>query len=90
MKGFLKRGTFWTTVKNIIETPLYVNSELTSMVQIADLCAYALRRYLENGEAELFNLVFPRADRRHDVAVGVRHYTDKKCTCSICTVHRHS
>ena len=90
MKGFLKRGTFWTTVKNIIETPLYVNSELTSMVQIADLCGYALRRYLENGEAELFNLVFPRADRRHDVAVGVRHYTDKKCTCSICTVRRQS
>jgi len=90
MKRFLKRGTFWTTVKNIIETPLYVNSELTSMVQIADLCAYALRRYLENGEAELFDLVFPRADRRHDVTVGVRHFTDPTCTCSICTVHRQS
>lgn len=88
MKGFLRRGTLWTTVTNIIETRLYVNSELTSMVQIADLCAYALRRYLENDEAELFNLVFQRADRRHDVAVGVRHYTDPTCACSICPVHR--
>ena len=88
MKRFLKRGTLWTTVTNIIETPLYVNSELTSMVQIADLCAYALRRYLENGEAKLFDLVFERADRKHDVAVGVRHYTDPTCTCSICAVHR--
>lgn len=90
MKRFLRRGTLWTTVTNIIETPLYVNSELTSMVQIADLCAYALRRYLENGEAKLFTLVFQRADRKHDVAVGVRHYTDPTCTCSICDVHRQS
>lgn len=88
MKGFLRRGTLWTTVTSIIETRLYVNSELTPMVQIADLCAYALRRYLENDEAELFNLVFQRADRRHDVAVGVRHYTDPTCACSICAVHR--
>lgn len=90
MKGFLKRGTLWTAVTNIIETPLFVNSELTSMVQIADLCAYALRRYLENGEDELFNLILQRADRKREVVVGVRHFTDQSCTCSICAVHRQS
>ena len=90
MKGFLRRGTLWTAVTNIIETPLFVNSELTSMVQIADLCAYALRRYLENGEDELFNLIFERADRKREVVVGVRHFTDESCTCSICAVHRQS
>jgi len=88
MKGFLSRGTLWTVVRSIIETPLYVNSSLTSMVQIADLCAYALRRYLENGEAELFDLVFQRADRKREVVVGVRHFSDQTCTCSICSVHR--
>ena len=29
---------------HIIETPLFVDSTLTGMVQIADLCAYALKR----------------------------------------------
>lgn len=88
MKDFLRRGTLWTTVTNTIETPLFVNSELTSMVQVADLCAYALRRYLENGERELFQLVFERADRKDGVAVGVRHYTDPSCSCLICAGHR--
>lgn len=47
MKRFHKQGTLWTSVKHIIETPLYVNSELTGMVQIADLCSVALRRFLK-------------------------------------------
>jgi len=40
MKQFHKNGTFWTKVLNIIETPLFVNSELTAMIQLADVCAY--------------------------------------------------
>lgn len=32
MKGFHKKGTFWVKLRHIIETPLFVNSELTSMV----------------------------------------------------------
>ena len=88
MKKFHERGTLWTNLKNIVETPLFVNSELTGMVQVADLCAYALRRYLENGESELFDLVFQRADRKGAMVVGVRHFTDNSCTCKICTAHR--
>lgn len=88
MREFHQEGTLWTEVQNIIETPLFVDSQLTSMVQIADLCAYALRRYLENGEEELFDLVFARADRKDDVAVGVRHFTDPACSCKICRAHR--
>jgi hypothetical protein len=88
MKSFHQKGTIWTQVKNIIETPLFVDSQLTSMVQIADVCAYALRRYLENGEEELFDLVFQRADRKDSVVVGIRHFTNLTCTCKICMAHR--
>lgn len=35
MKAFHNNGTLWTRIQHIIETPLFVNSELTSMVQIA-------------------------------------------------------
>lgn len=90
MKKFHSAGTLWTNVKHIVETPLFVNSELTGMVQIVDLCAYALRRYLENGDEELFDLIFKRADRKdnwektaHKV-VGVRHYSSPGCKCKIC------
>lgn len=88
MKSFYRKGTLWTTVKNIIETPLFVDSELTSLVQIADLCSYSLRRYLENGESELFNHIFNRADRKGEIVVGVRHFTDPSCSCAICQHHR--
>lgn len=88
MKKFHQEGTLWTNLKNLIETPLFVNSELTSMVQVADLCAYALRRYLENNESELFELIFQRADRKGNMVVGVRHFANNSCLCKICNSHR--
>ena len=71
-----------------METPLFVGSDLTRMVQIADLCGYALRRYVENGETELFDPLFQRADRIGPTAVGVRHFTGLACACRICAAHR--
>ncbi len=84
MKKFHQTGTMWTKITNIIETPLFVDSQLTSMIQIADVCAYAIRRYLENKENELFDLVFQRADRHEGNLVGIRHFTDPSCNCNIC------
>jgi hypothetical protein len=84
MQKFHQTGTLWTDITHIIDTPLFVNSELTSMVQIADLCSYALRRYLENQESPLFDLVFQRADRRDGRVVGVRHFPASRCKCKIC------
>lgn len=89
MTKFRKTGTLWTNIDRIIETPLFVNSELTSMIQIADICAYSLRRYLENNEEELFNYVFTRADTTSDgKKVGVRHFTKPGCNCKICHQHK--
>ena len=88
MKDFYLKGTMWTKVSNIIETPFFVDSELTSMIQIADLCAYSIRRYLENNEEELFDLIVQRADKKEDILVGIRHYTEKKCSCKICSQHK--
>ncbi|MBI5915198.1 MAG: DUF3800 domain-containing protein [Bacteroidetes bacterium] len=84
MKRFHKYGTFWTSIEKIIETPLFVNSELTSLVQIADLCCYALRRYFENGETDLLNRIKDRFDRKNSKIVGMRHFTDPTCQCMFC------
>jgi hypothetical protein len=88
MKAFHESGTLWTGIHHIIETPLFVSSDLTSMVQIADLCAYVLRRFLENHEEDLFTLIFSRADRSGTLTVGVRHFTVSGCPCKICSSHR--
>lgn len=89
MKHFRLMGTLWTSVSCIIETPLFVNSELTAMIQIADVCAYALRRYLENGETELFQEIFKRADRKKLATVGVRRFSLSTCPCEICKLHKN-
>ncbi len=79
MKLFHARGTSWTRVENLIETPLFVNSSLTSMIQLTDVCAYAIRRFLEFGETFIFNEIYQRADTKYYsqsktyVKVGIRH-----------------
>ena len=88
MRRFHQQGTLWTSIERIIETPLFVDSSLTSLVQVADLCAYALRRYLENQEVELFDKIFRRADRSAKRVVGVRHWSPVSCNCEICRNHR--
>jgi hypothetical protein len=88
MKSFHQTGTFWTQIHHIVETPLFVNSELSSMVQMIDLCSFALRRYLENGDKILFDLIFTRADKSGNATVGIRHLANPSCVCQICTSHR--
>lgn len=87
MNQFHRSGTLWTSVKHIIETPLYVDSQLTSMIQLADLCSYAIRRYSENAETYLFNHISKVADRKNGKNVGIRHFSDATCKCQICLAH---
>lgn len=89
MRRFHAQGTLWATVKRIIETPLFVDSSLTSMVQMADLCAYATRRFFENAEEDLFDRIFGRFDQARGKAVGIRHYVGAQpCRCKVCVAHR--
>jgi hypothetical protein len=90
MKKFHEKGTLWTQVSQIIETPFFVDSQLTSMIQIADICSFAIRRYLENNEQDLFELIFRIADKKDGVVVGVRHYTKPGCQCIICKSHKRT
>jgi hypothetical protein len=89
MRKFYRNGTVWTSIYHIVETPLFVDSLLTSMVQVADVCAYATRRYFDNQEDELFNLIFPKFDRAGEKLVGIRHYpAPEECGCLVCQESR--
>jgi len=85
MIRFHNEGTRWTNIDHIFETPLFVDSQLTSMVQMADLCGYAVRRYFENDESDLFDRIYSRFDRTPQGVVGIRHYTRTACDCRVCT-----
>ena len=87
MMPFHAHGTRWVAIDHIIETPLFVDSHLTSMVQMSDLCGYAIRRFFENNETDLFNRIYPRFDRAANGIVGIRHYTAAGCACRVCKDH---
>jgi hypothetical protein len=87
MRRFHSQGTRWAQIDHIIETPLFVDSHLTSMVQMADLCGYAIRRFFENNETDLFNRVYSRFDRVNASVVGIRHFTGQGCSCKVCHDH---
>lgn len=71
-------------VDRIIEAPFFLDSRSNSGVQVADLCAYAVRRYLENGEKAQFEAIFPRFFRKGSALCGLRHFTSPGCPCLIC------
>jgi hypothetical protein len=89
MRKFHREGTTWAKdIEFVIETPMFVDSELTSMVQLADLCAFAIRRFFDNNENDLIDRVSPIFDRNFHKLVGIRHYTRADhCDCKICLEH---
>jgi hypothetical protein len=87
-RKFHEQGTFYRQIPNIVETPLFVDSSLTAMIQMADLCSYSLRRALENNESEIWDIVEPCVDEYRGNKVGVRHYTGPRpCSCRVCVAH---
>jgi len=74
----------------IIETPLFVDSSLTRMIQLADLWAYSLRRYVENGDSTLFSILHSKQKTRigridhPSLCFRVDHFADPSCPCLIC------
>jgi len=84
MRHFHRQGSTRTSFHHVVETPLFVDSELTRMVQIADLCAYATRRFFENQETTLFDQIYPRFGAVGTLDSGIRHYADPSCRCRVC------
>lgn len=80
-KEFRTIGHRWGQLYNLCDVPLFVNSTATRMVQYADLIAYSLRRYHENGEAEYFDIIKNKFDAEGGVLHGLIHLTPNEVAC---------
>ncbi|MCW5753032.1 MAG: DUF3800 domain-containing protein [Alphaproteobacteria bacterium] len=85
-KEFGRTGHRWGKLYNIGEVPLFVNSRATRMIQIADMIAYALRRYYENGEARYLDRIAHLFDGEGGARHGLVHFrpTGTPCNCRAC------
>ncbi|HUZ13320.1 MAG TPA: DUF3800 domain-containing protein [Caulobacteraceae bacterium] len=83
---FKQRGHTWGKLHNIAEVPLFVDSKATRMVQLADLVAYAVRRYYEQGQSKYFDIIRRRFDAVGGVIHGLTHHTPQgaNCNCAPC------
>jgi len=83
---FKTSGHRWGRVRNMAETPLFVDSRATRLIQAADLIAYALRRYYNRGEARYFDIIKDRIDAEGGVVHGLTHYrpAGERCVCFAC------
>lgn len=87
-------GHPWGRVEHVIEQPFFVDSASVSAVQLADVCAYAVRRHIENPtnqhQMANFNRIFHKFDRAAAKLHGIRHYCKPgSCECRVCQERGH-
>ncbi len=89
-RNFRTIGHRWGQLYNLADVPFFADSRATRMLQFADLVAYAVRRYYENGEAAYFDLIADRFDSEGGVIHGLTHYTPAgaNCNCHPCRQRR--
>ena len=71
-KIFHSSGTRYANIPNIIDTPYFVDSKMTSMIQLADIVSYGARKVYEKSDSALFDLYRPRIDSIRGNLVGLK------------------
>ncbi|MGF1632410.1 MAG: DUF3800 domain-containing protein [Phycisphaerae bacterium] len=93
---YQSQGHPWGQLEYVMDAPFFVDSMKFPGTQLGDVCAYAVRRYLDKGavagshEKKQFVRILQRFDRADGKLHGLRHYTQSgRCKCLICTERGH-
>lgn len=91
-RDFRTLGTRWGVVRNLAETPLFVNSRASRLVQVADHVAYAVFRRFNASDANYFDIIAGRFDSCDGIVHGLSHRQtiDASCMCPGCLSRRIS
>jgi hypothetical protein len=91
-REFRKAGTRWGSgsIRNIADTPFFVDSRASRLVQIADHVAYSVFRRYNSGDAQYLDIIASRFDEAEGVIHGLVHkHSDRlTCTCPACLSRR--
>ena len=95
---FRQSGHRWGHLRRVIEIPFFASSEQIGGLQVADICSYAVRRYLDKGavpgshEERNFQRIFHRFDQDGQGRLhGLRHFIPAgSCGCLICQQRGHA
>jgi len=91
-REFRTLGTRWGVLHNLAETPLFVDSRVSRLVQVADHLAYAVFRRYNAGDTKYFDVIASKFDSCDGIVHGLVHKTnvDPTCMCPACISRRAS
>ncbi len=89
-REFRKYGTRWGSLNNIADTPFFVDSRASRLVQVADHVAYAVFRRYNAADTQYFDLISSRFDEANGVLHGLvhNHAQATPCMCPACLSRR--
>ena len=87
---FRTLGTKWGTVKFLADTPLFVDSQASRVIQLADHLAYSVFRRYEAGDTQYMDQIANKFDADDGVIHGLVHKEPAKrdCMCIACITRR--
>jgi len=96
--GYRQHGHPWGPVRHVIDVPFFASSEQLCGLQLADIGAYGVRRYVDTNavpgshEERNFQRIFGRFDQDNRGRLhGIRHFVASgTCNCLICQRRGHS
>ena len=91
-RDFRTLGTRWGSVRNLVDTPLFVNSRASRVVQLADHVAYSVFRRYERGDTQYFDIISAKFDSADGVVHGLshKHHLASPCMCLACVTRTNS
>src|SRR5713226_389332 len=72
-RDFRILGTKWGVIHNLADTPFFVNSKASRVVQIADHIAYAVFRRYNAGDIQYFDIIAGKFDTADGILHGLAH-----------------
>ena len=90
-RDFRTLGTQWRVIRNLADTPLFVDSRASRVVQLADHVAYAVFRRYSAHDAQYFDVMASRFDSTEGIVHGLSHKqtVDPNCMCIACATRSH-
>ncbi len=70
-RTFKHNGHSWGRLKNFAEVPLFIDSKASKLMQLADLVAFALKRYFNDGDDCLYDVIKECFDTEGGVIHGL-------------------
>ena len=85
-RKFRVQGARWGKLRNLAEVPLFVDSQASRIVQIADLVTWAVWRRYEHRDTRYFDKIVSMFDSEGGTLHGLVHYrpAGENCLCPAC------